>query len=69
VKNTGTGKVTIASATVNDNPITVIGGNLTLEAGDTGYIYLTCNWTAGNKYRVALLSSTGTTVATYEKTA
>lgn len=72
VKNTGTGKVTIANATVNDVAAADISGtpsSLSYESGDTGTIVLTHNWKAGDKYRVALLSSTGTVVATYEKVA
>jgi len=70
VKNTGTGKVTVASATVNDVAKNITADSKwTYESGETGKIILACPWTAGNKYRVALLSSTGTVVATYEKTA
>ena len=68
VKNTGTGKVTVASATVNDEAAT-ISGTLIYDAGATGTIVVTYNWIAGNKYRVELLSSTGTGIAAYEKTA
>ena len=68
VKNVGTGKVTIADVKVNDVAKT-FSGTLTYNAGDTGTIVVTCSWTAGNKYKVAMISATGTAVAAYEDTA
>ena len=69
VKNTGTGKVTVASGKVNDVTKT-LGGTLTYEAGASGTITVqSVGWTTGDKYKVTLLSSTGKTIAAYEATA
>jgi flagellin-like protein len=76
VKNTGTGKVTIASVTVNG--VAIDAANWSTDqtlpdnewaAGEIGHVYITYPWTSGNPYRVVLQSSTGTNVASYEKTA
>jgi len=75
VKNPGTSKVTVSTVTVNDGAKTVSSTYpvlpLSIDAGDskTLYIVLSGTWTSGNKYKVTLLSSTGTTVAAYESTA
>ena len=74
VKNTGTGKVTLAGATVNGNTVTFTtdspsGVTNQWDAGDIGTVTITYAWTSGNPYRVVLQSSTGTNVASYEKTA
>ncbi len=73
VKNTGTGKVTLAGATVNGDSATFTTSKLDplnqWAAGETGYVYITYNWTVGNPYKVILQSSTGTNVATFEKIA
>jgi len=75
IKNPGTSKVTLSTVTVNDGTKTVSSTSpdlpLDIAAGDskTLYIVLGSAWTSGNKYKVALLSSTGTTVAAYESTA
>ena len=66
VKNTGTAKITVTSAEVNYITKT-ISGTLTYNASSTGTITVeSVGWTTGNKYRVTLLSSTGTTIAAYE---
>jgi len=66
VKNTGTGKITVVSAEVNGFTKTV-SETLTYDAGATGTITVeSVGWTTGNKYRVTLLSSTGTRIAAYE---
>ena len=66
VKNTGTAKITVASAEVNYITKTV-SGTLTYNASATGTITVeSVGWTSGNKYRVTLLSSTGTRIAAYE---
>ena len=70
VRNTGTGSVTVANAKVNGNA-TATCTPTTVEAGATD-ITITVTmptgtpWTTGNKYRVELISSTGTPVAAYE---
>lgn len=74
VKNTGTGKVTLAGASVNGNPVGSGDFSTTMtlnawEAGESGYVEITYAWTAGNTYKVVLQSSTGTNVASYEKKA
>jgi len=66
VKNAGTGKITVASAQVND-VTKVVSGTLVYEAGESGTITVaSVGWTTGNKYKVTLLSSTGTRIAAYE---
>jgi len=71
VKNPGTSKVTVSEARVNDAQKTMAtGSTLVYDAGATGTITLSAiGWTSGNKYKVTLLSATGTTVAAYESTA
>ena len=73
VKNPGTSKVTVSSVSVNDvAKSTVSGISSGFDAGSTGTITVYMGsgyWTTGNKYKVTLLSSTGTTVAAYETTA
>ena len=67
VHNTGTGSVTVSSAKVNGVAnTTALTGTTTFPAGGSGSIVVTYAWTAGNKYRVELISSTGTPVAAYE---
>jgi len=70
VKNTGTGKVTIAEAVVTPPGATIdINPDVPIEAGATATIVISASWTAGQKYKVTLLSSTGKNVAAYEKVA
>jgi flagellin-like protein len=71
VKNTGTAKVTITEAVVTPPGDTIDITDTSIDAGDTGSITITLtqNWTAGQKYKVTLLSSSGKNVAAYEKTA
>jgi flagellin-like protein len=75
VKNTGTGKVTISGVTVNGAAITNFttdspsGVTNQWDAGQVGHVTIPYTWTSGNPYRVVLQSSTGTNVASYEKTA
>jgi len=77
IKNPGTSKVTLSSVRVNDGANTVsstypsLTNGWDIAAGDTKtlYVVLSSAWTPGNKYKVTLLSATGTTVAAYETTA
>lgn len=75
LKNPGTSKVTISTVTVNDGAKTVSTTYpvlpLDVAAGASTTLYVTMGsvWTTGNKYKVTLLSSSGTTVAAYETTA
>jgi len=73
IKNPGTSKVTVSEVRVNDVAKSTTGGStLIYDAGATGSITImmqTTPWTSGNKYKVTLLSATGTTVAAYEATA
>ena len=70
LKNAGTSKVTVASAEVNGFAKTISDAPVDVAAGDTGTIIVeSVSWTSGNKYKVTLLSSTGTKVAAYEDTA
>ena len=75
VRNPGTSKVTISQVTVNDGAVTVsstypvLPFDVAAGASQTVYITMGSAWTTGNKYKVTLLSSSGTTVAAYETTA
>jgi len=71
IRNSGTSKVTVTESRINDVGKT-FGGTAAYDAGATGTItvYMGANsWSTGNKYKVSLLSATGTTVAAYETTA
>ena len=71
VRNPGTSKVTVQSITVNDGSKT-FSGTTTFDAGASGTITIDMAsgpWVSGNKYKVALVSATGTPVAAYEATA
>jgi hypothetical protein len=74
IKNPGTSKVTISSASLND--VAVSGANLVgpapidVQPGATVSVTIdNVNWVTGNKYKITLLSATGTNVAAYEATA
>jgi flagellin-like protein len=76
VRNSGTSKVTVSSVSVNGvAKSTVSGISSGFDAGATGTITVymggsaPTSWTTGNKYKVTMLSATGTTVAAYETTA
>ena len=70
VSNPGTSKVTITTVRVNDVAISgTITGSLDWAAGNSHNIGFAYTWTSGNKYKVTLLSATGTVVAAYENTA
>jgi len=71
VRNSGTSKVTVTEVKVND-VVKTFSGTAAYDAGATGTITVYMGsgyWTTGNKYKVSLLSATGTTVAAYETTA
>ena len=71
IRNSGTSKVTVTEIKVNDVGKT-FGGTSAYDAGATGTITVymgSGSWTSGNKYKVSILSATGTTVAAYETTA
>jgi flagellin-like protein len=75
LRNTGTSKVTISEVKVNDGAVTVSSTSpilpLDVNAGATPTLKITMGtaWISGNKYKVSLLSATGTIVAAYETTA
>jgi len=70
VTNPGTSKVTISTVRVNDVTITAaITGSLEWANGNSHDIRFNYAWTSGHKYKVTLLSASGTTVAAYESTA
>jgi len=71
IQNPGTSKVTISSAKVNDVAVSTTPATpVDYAAGSAGStLVLSSAWTAGNKYKVTLLSATGTPVAAYEATA
>jgi flagellin-like protein len=71
VRNSGTSKVTVTEVKIND-VVKTFSGTSAYDAGATGSITVYMGsgyWTTGNKYKVSLLSATGTTVAAYETTA
>jgi len=70
VRNSGSNKITIASAQVNGVVKAVTSAPVDVDAGGTGTLTIeSVGWSTGNKYRVVLLSQTGTKVAAYEDTA
>jgi flagellin-like protein len=76
IRNPGTSKVTVTEVKVNDVAKTSWSGSAVrtaeYDAGATTptiVIYMGSNLVSGNKYKVSLLSSSGTTVAAYETTA
>ena len=75
IKNPGTSKVTLSSVSVNNGASTVSSTapvcpfDVAAGATQTLKIQLSSAWTSGNKYKVTLLSATGTTVAAYEASA
>ena len=68
LKNTGTNTVTIASVKVNNSP-KAINATLTLSSGATGGLRITCQWTAGNPYKIDLYDGSGQVVGSYQATA
>jgi flagellin-like protein len=72
VKNAGTSKVTVQSINVNDVSKS-FSGTAVYDAGASGtitiYMGSGLSWSSGNKYKVAVLSATGTPIAAYETTA
>jgi hypothetical protein len=71
VRNSGTSKVTVSEARVNDVAKT-FSGTAAYDASATGTITIymgSSGWVTGNKYKVTLFSATGTNVAAYETTA
>jgi len=70
VKNTGTNKVTIGQAKVNNVVATIHGSStLTYAAGTNGTIILVAPWVAGNPYKFELYDSNGQVVGSYQATA
>jgi flagellin-like protein len=70
LKNTGTNTVTIASVKVNNSPKAINAtGGLTLSSGATGGLRITCDWTAGNPYKIDLYDGSGQVVGSYQATA
>jgi flagellin-like protein len=70
LKNTGTKSVTISQVKVNNQAVTIAGGNMTTsDAGDVGTMILTSAWTAGNPYKFDLYDGSGQVVGSYQATA
>jgi len=69
VTNPGTSKVTVSTVRVNDVAVTGVTGSLEWTAGSSHEIMFAYTWVSGNKYKVTMLSASGTTVAAYESTA
>jgi flagellin-like protein len=72
IQNPGTSQVTVSSVKINDVAVTTTSPSLPVPyaAGASAQsLVLTSSWSAGNKYKVTLLSATGTPVAAYEATA
>jgi hypothetical protein len=71
IRNPGTSKVTVSSVSVND-AVKTFSGTTAYDAGQTSTmtVYMgSGSWSTGNKYKVTLLSATGTPVGAYETTA
>ena len=71
LRNSGTSKVSVAQVKINDATATT-STTLPLDvlAGATSSITVSAaGWVSGQKYRVTLLSASGTPVAAYEATA
>jgi flagellin-like protein len=71
IRNPGTSKVTVSAVSINDVTKS-FSGTAAYDAGATGTITVymgSGSWSTGNKYKVTLLSATGTNVAAYETTA
>jgi flagellin-like protein len=69
IKNTGTGSVTVDQVKVNGVTKT-FSGTTSYDPGDQSTLTInSVGWSTGNKYKVILISSTGTPVASYEETA
>jgi hypothetical protein len=66
--NPGTTDVTIGTAKVNGDIVTISGTN-TVAAGGLTELTLIQSWTAGNKYGIALFAVDGTLIDTYTDTA
>jgi len=70
VLNPGTAKVTLGTLKINDVTQTSISPALgAIEAGQSATYVVTKPWVSGQKYKVTLLSSSGTPVGAYEATA
>ena len=70
LKNTGTKSVTISQVKVNNQAVTIAGGNMTTsDAGDVGTMILTSAWFAGNPYKFDLYDGSGQVVGSYQATA
>jgi flagellin-like protein len=69
VNNPGTGKITLQSIRVNDLEYSSWSGPTSFDPGAESDITIPQSWTAGLKYRVALVASDGTLVGAFEKTA
>jgi len=78
IKNTGTSKVVVSVVKINSVAKSIFTGTTSYDAGATGTltIYMASGgtgaelyWTTGNKYKVELLSATGTPVGAHESTA
>jgi hypothetical protein len=69
VNNPGTGKITLQSIRVNDLEYSSWSGPTSFDPGAESDITIPQSWTAGLKYRVALVASDGTLVGAFENTA
>jgi flagellin-like protein len=76
IMNPGTSKVTVSTIKINDVTVTATitdypatSTPLEWSAGNTHTIAFSYTWVSGNKYKVTLLSATGTPVGAYEDTA
>ncbi len=71
LKNSGTSKVSLAQVKINDvTKSTTETLPLDINAGATGSVTVTtAAWASGSKYKVTLISASGTPIGAYEATA
>ncbi len=69
VTNAGTGLVSVSTIKINGETMDIFSGDTTFDAGSSGTITVSKEWTAGNKYSVSLFAADGTLVASHTYTA
>ena len=69
VKNTGTNQVTIETIKVNNVVCGFIPATVIMSAGNVTTIKITCDWTAGNPYKIDLFDASGSAVGSTQANA
>jgi flagellin-like protein len=68
-KNTGTNLVTITTIKVNNAVCGSTPTTVTMSAGNVTTIEITCDWAAGNPYKIDLYDSSGSAVGSTQTNA